>query len=64
MQIVDRKCGMKEVECPALMSFSTPGCPEVFHHSQLSFMLSLAFSVNMTQVAVTQRAGVSVKVKT
>lgn len=55
---------MKEVECPALMSFSTPGCPEAFHHSQLSFMLTLAFSVNTTQVTVTQRAGVSVKVKT
>lgn len=46
MEIVNRKCGRKEVECPALMSFSTPGCPEVFHHSQLSFMLTLAFSMN------------------
>lgn len=32
MEIVE-DCSWKEVECPALMSCSTIGCPEVFHRS-------------------------------
>lgn len=48
---------------PALMSFPTTGSLGMYHHSQLAIMLSLAFNVSMTQLKITPRAGVSVKVK-